>query len=139
MSLKTTLQSMTNVAFRALDGTLLPGVWMHRPLPTYDPVTGDVIAPPAALYEVSVLVSQYRRDEIDGVRILATDRRLCVMQALATNVPTPSVLMPQGLPVAPTVRDQVEIGGTLWRLVTVEQDAAGLTWCCQGRAEGEGA
>lgn len=123
MSLQTTLQSMTRHAFRALDGTLLPGVWMHRPLPTYDPLSGDVIAPPAALYEVSVLVSQYSREEIDGTRILATDRRLCVRQA--------------ELPVAPSVRDRIDVGGTVWALVQIAQDAAGLTWMCQGRAEGE--
>lgn len=137
MSLQTTLQAMTRQAFRHLNGTLQPGTWVHRALPTYDPQTGTVVAPAPALYPVSVLVSMYKREEIDGVRILATDRRLCVMQALATNVPTPSLLMPQGLPVIPTVRDQVEIGGTLWRLQAVEQDAAALTWCCQGRAEGE--
>lgn len=123
MSLQTTLHSLTRQAFLALNGTLPPAIWLHRALPTYDPATGEVVAPPAALYEVPVLVSQYRRDEIDGVRILATDRRLCVRQA--------------ALPVQPTVRDQVEIGGTLWHLLSVEQDAAGLTWCGQGRAEGE--
>lgn len=125
MNLQTTLQAMTRQAFRALDGTLLSGVWMHRALPVYDPVTGDVVAPPAALYEVSVLVSQYSREEIDGVRILATDRRLCVRQA--------------ELPVAPTVRDRLDVGGTLWSVQQLAQDAAGLTWQIQGRAEGEGA
>lgn len=123
MNLASTLQAMTRHAFAALDSTLLPGVWMHRPLPTYDPVTGDVIAPPAALYEVSVLVSQYTREEIDGVRILSTDRRLCVRQA--------------ELPVAPTVRDRIDVGGTLWQVLQLGQDAAGLTWQCQARAEGE--
>lgn len=124
MNLKTTLQSMTRQAFAALDGTLLPGVWMHRPLPTYDPQTGDVTAPPAALYEVSCLVSQYRRDDIDGVRVLSTDRKICVRQA--------------ALPVAPSVRDRIDVGGTLWLVVSLAQDAAGLTWSAQGRAEGEG-
>jgi hypothetical protein len=114
---------MTKHAFAALDGTLRPGVWMHRPLPTYDPSTGSVVAPPVVLYDVPVLVSEYRREEIDGTRILATDRRLCVRQA--------------ALPVAPHVRDRIDVGGTVWQLVTVAQDAAGLTWQCQGRAEGE--
>lgn len=123
MSLQATLQAMTRHAFAALDGTLRPGVWMHRPLPTYDPMTGDVVAPPAALYEVSVLVSQYRQEDIDGVRVLASDRRLCVRQA--------------ELPVAPSVRDRVDVGGTLWQVLQLAQDAAGLTWQCQGRAEGE--
>jgi hypothetical protein len=136
MSLQTTLQYMTRQAFRSLNGTLQVGTWVHRALPTYDASTGNVVAPAPALYPVAVIVSQYRRDEIDGVRILATDRRLCVMQGLVTD-PTPTDQVPQGLPVMPTVRDQVEVNGTLWVLVTVEQDAAGLTWQCQARAEGE--
>ena len=36
---------------------------------------------------VSVLVSSYPREEVDGVRILATDKRLCVYQALPTDTP----------------------------------------------------
>jgi hypothetical protein len=138
MSLQTTLQYMTRQAFRSLHGTLQVGTWVHRALPTYDPSTGIVSAPAPALYPVAVLVSQYRRDEIDGVRILATDRRLCVMQATVTDPQPPGSAVPQGLPVAPTVRDQVEIGSTLWHLLDIAQDSAGLTWQCQGRAEGEG-
>jgi hypothetical protein len=137
MSLQTTLQYMTRQAFRHLNGTLQPGTWVHRALPTYDPSTGNVVAPAPALSTVAVLVSMYRRDEIDGVRVLATDRRLCVMQGLVTD-PTPTDQVPQGLPVVPTVRDQVEVQGVLWRLKAVEQDAAGLTWQCQACAEGEG-
>lgn len=137
MSLTHTLQYMTRQAFRSLNGTLQAGTWVHRALPTYDPATGNVVAPAPTLYAVAVLVSMYRREEIDGVRILATDRRLCVMQALPSDPQPPGSAVPQGLPVSPTVRDQVESGGALWRLVTVEQDAAGLVWHCQGRAEGE--
>jgi len=131
MSLQTTLQYMTRQAFRSLNGTLQVGTWVHRALPTYDPATGTVVAPAPALYPVAVLVSQYRRDEIDGVRVLATDRRLCVMQGLVTD-PVPTDQVPQGLPVVPTVRDQVEVQGTLWKLVAIEQDAASLVWMCQG-------
>jgi hypothetical protein len=137
MSLQTSLQYMTRQAFRSLNGTLLPGTWVHRALPTYDPSTGNVVAPAPALYPVAVLVSMYKRDEIDGVRILATDRRLCVMQAVGTDPQPPGSAVPQGLPVMPTVRDQVEVQGTLWLLMDVAQDAAGLTWQCQARAEGE--
>ena len=134
MSLQTTLQYMTRRAFRSLNGTLLSGTWVHRAMPVYDASTGTVVAPAPALYPVDVLVSMYRKDEIDGVRILASDRRLCVFQALPTDGPAP---VPVGLSVVPTVRDQVEIGGTLWHIMSVEQDGASLTYQCQGRAEGE--
>lgn len=124
MSLAHTLRFMTAVAFRRLDGTLHPGVWHHRGLPTYDPATGTVTAPAAALYPVEVLVSEYKADEIDGVRVLSTDRRLCVRQ--------------ETLPVAPGLRDRVELDSTTWWfLVSQHQDAASLTWQFQGRAEGE--
>lgn len=138
MSLTHTLQAMTRQAFRALNGTLQPGTWVHRALPLYDPSTGSVVAPAPMLYPVSVLVSMYKREEIDGTRILATDRKLCVMQALTSDPQPPDSAVPQGLPVDPTVRDQVEIRGTLWHIIELSQDAAGLCWMCQGRAEGEG-
>lgn len=138
MSLQTTLQAMTRQAFRGLNGTLQPGTWVHRAMATYDPQTGGVSAPAPELFQVAVLVSQYRRDEMDGGRILASDRRLCVMQAVVTDPQAPESAVPQGLPVTPTVRDQVEVGGTLWLLLDVTQDAASLTWQCQARAEGEG-
>ena len=123
---------MTRVAFRALDGTLLPGVYHHRPLPVYDVTTGTVSAPGPALYDVQVLVSQYSREEVDGVRVLATDRKLCVRQA-------PPEAEPPGLPVTPTLRDRLDVQGTFWNIMALSQDAAGLTWVFQGRAEGEGA
>jgi hypothetical protein len=137
MSLQSTMQAMTRQAFRSLNGTLQPGTWVHRALPTYDPSSGNVVAPAPALYQVAVLVSMYKKDEIDGVRILATDRRLCVMQAAQSDPQPSGSAVPQGLPVAPTVRDQVEVQGTLWLLKAVEQDAAGLVWMCQGCSEGE--
>jgi hypothetical protein len=115
---------MSKVAFQRLDGTLHPGLLHHRGLPTYDPATGTVTSPAAEVYPVEVLVSQYRADEIDGVRVLSTDRRLCIRQ--------------ETLPVTPGLRDRVELdSATWWLLVRQEQDAAGLVWIWQGRAEGE--
>lgn len=137
MTLQTTLHAMTRQAFRSLNGTLQAGTWIHRALPTYDPATGNVVAPAPELLPVAVIVSMYRREEIDGVHILGTDRKLCVMQAVASDPQPPGSAVPQGLTVAPTVRDQVEVAGVLWRIVVLEQDAATLVWIAQARAEGE--
>lgn len=123
MTLQTTLQSLTAQAFRTLHSVLVPGLYLHQALPTYDPQTGTVVAPPPALYDVQVLVSQYSRQEIDGVRVLATDRKLGVEQAT--------------LPITPAARDSIELDGRTWEVLEVTQDAASLLWVCQGRAAGE--
>jgi hypothetical protein len=137
MSLLTTLQAQTRLAYRALNGVLQPGTWVQRGEGVYDPETGEVVEPAPQRYPVSVLVRQYPREEVDGVRILATDKQLCVYHALPSDVPPATLQVPQGLPVTPTVRDDVEIAGVTWRLVSVEEDAAQLTWQAQARAEGE--
>jgi hypothetical protein len=138
MSLLTTLQHHTRLAYRALNGVLQPGVWVQRGEGVYDPATGEVVEPEPVRVPVSVLVSSYPREEVDGVRILASDKRLCVMQALPSDVPPASPQVPLGLTLEPTLRDDIEIGGKVWQIITLEEDAARLTWQVQGRSEGEG-
>jgi hypothetical protein len=123
MSLQTSLQYMARQAFRSLNGTLLPGTYMNRAVGSYDPQTGTVLSPAPALYDVRVLVSQYRQQEIDGTRVLASDRRLCIEQSM--------------LPIVPSARDWIEIGHTVWNVLDIRQDAAGLVWEFQGRAAGD--
>jgi hypothetical protein len=124
MTLETTLQSLTAQAFRTLSSVLVPGLLVHHALPVYDPQTGRVVASPPALYDVAVLKSQYRREEIDGVLVLWTDRKLCIEQAT--------------LPVTPQNKDTVEIDGQTWSIEAVGKDTADLVWVLQGRAAGEG-
>jgi len=138
MSLLTTLQHHTRLAYRALNGVLQPGVWVQRGEGVYDPATGDVVEPEPVRVPVSVLVSSYPREEVDGVRILASDKRLCVMQALPTDVPPATPQVPLGLTLEPTLRDEIEIGTTVYHIVSIDEDAAQLTYQIQGRAEGEG-
>jgi hypothetical protein len=140
MSLLTTLQHHTRRAYRALDGVLQPGVWVQRGEGVYDPATGEIVQPEPERFPVSVLIRTYPREEVDGVRILAGDRQLFVFQALPTDVPALTPQVPLGLPVVPTVRDEVEIGDPvcIWHLVSLEEDAGRLTWQAQARSEGEG-
>jgi len=138
MSLLTTLQHHTRLAYRALNGVLQPGVWVQRGAGVYDPATGDVVEPEPVRVPVSVLVSSYPREEVDGVRILASDKRLCVMQALPTDVPPASPQVPLGLTIEPTLRDEIELGTTVYHVITIDADVARLTYQVQGRAEGEG-
>jgi hypothetical protein len=138
MSLLTTLQHHTRLAYRALNGVLQPGVWVQRGEGTYDPATGDVVEPDPVRVPVSVLVSTYPREEVDGVRILASDKRLCVMQALPTDAPPVTPQVPLGLTLEPTLRDEIEIGTTVYHIVSLDADVARLTYQIQGRAEGEG-
>lgn len=138
MSLLTTLQHHTRLAYRALNGVLAPGVWVQRGEGVYDPATGEVVEPEPVRVPVSVLVSSYPREEVDGVRILASDKRLCVMQALPTDVPPASPQVPLGLTLEPTLRDEIEIGTKVYHVVSIDADAAQLTYQIQGRAEGEG-
>ena len=79
----------------------------------------------------------YPREEVDGVRILATDKRLCVYQALPTDTPALTAQIPLGLTLEPSVQDEIELDGKVWHIVSIEEDAARLTWQVQGRAEGE--
>lgn len=137
MSLLTTLQHHTRLAYRALNGVLQPGVWVQRGEGVYDPATGEVVEPDPVRVAVSVLVSSYPREEVDGVRILASDKRLCVMQALPTDVPPQTPQVPLGLALEPTVRDEIEIGTKVFHIVTIDEDVAQLTYQIQGRAEGE--
>jgi hypothetical protein len=138
MSLLTTLQHHTRRAYRALDGVLQPGVWVQRSEGVYDPETGDVVEAEPQRYPVSVLIRNYPREEVDGVRILAGDRQLFVYQALPTDTPAVTPQVPLGLPVVPTLRDEIEVGGQVWHLVTLEEDAGRLTWQAQARSAGEG-
>jgi hypothetical protein len=138
MSLLTTLQHHTRLAYRALNGVLQPGIWVQRGEGVYDPATGDVVEPEPVRVPVSVLVSSYPREEVDGVRILASDKRLCVMQALPSDVPPVTPQVPLGLTLEPTLRDDIEIGTTVYHLITIDADVAQLTYQIQGRAEGEG-
>lgn len=138
MSLQTTLYYMARQAYRGLNGVLQPGVWVQRGEGVYDPSTGEVVEPEPARYQVHVLLRQYPKDEVDGVRVLSTDKQLFVYQGLPTDVPPLSPQVPQGLPVQPTVRDEVEVGGVTWHLVSLDQDTARLTWQAQARSEGEG-
>ena len=137
MSLLTTLQHHTRLAYRALNGVLQPGVWVQQGAGVYDPETGEVVFPEPVRVAVSVLVSSYPREEVDGVRILATDKRLCVYQALPTDTPALTPQMPLGLPLEPSVQDAIELDGKTWHIVSLDEDAARLTWQVQGRAEGE--
>ena len=137
MSLLTTLQHHTRLAYRALNGVLQPGVWVQRGEGVYDPETGEVVEPDPVRVAVSVLVSSYPREEVDGVRILSSDRRLCVMQALPTDVPPQTPQVPLGLALEPTERDEIELDGKVWHILSLEEDAARLTWQVQGRAEGD--
>ena len=137
MSLLTTLQSQTRLAYRALNGVLQPGVWVRRGEPVYDPVSGTVVDPAPERLPVSVLIRNFPREEVDGVRILATDRQLFVYQALPTDVPPTTPQVPVGLTGVPTVRDEVEVAGVVWELVSIEEDAARLTWQAHARAAGE--
>ena len=104
----------------------------------YDPGSGEVVQPEPVRIPVSVLIRNYPRQEIDGVRVVAGDRQLFVYQGLPTDVPPLSSEVPLGLPIIPTLRDEVEVGGKVWHLVTLEEDAARLTWQAQARTEGEG-
>lgn len=137
MSLLTTLQHHTRLAYRALNGVLQPGTWVQSLPGVYNPVTGDVVEPEPVRVPVSVLVSAYPREEVDGVRILASDKRLCVYQALPTDVPALTPQVPLGLTLEPTVRDEIEVDGKVWHVLSVDEDVAKLTWIVQGRAEGE--
>ena len=71
MSLLTTLQHHTRLAYRALNGVLQPGIWVQQAAGVYDPETGEVVEPEPVRVPVSVLVSSYPLAEVDGVRILA--------------------------------------------------------------------
>jgi hypothetical protein len=137
MSLLTTLQYHTRLAYRALNGVLQPGMWVQRGEGVYDPETGDVVEGEPVRVPVSVLVSSYPREEVDGVRILSTDRRLCVYQALPTDTPPVTPQVPLGLTLEPTIQDDIEVDGKVWHIVSLDEDAARLTWQVQGRAEGE--
>lgn len=137
MSLLTTLQHHTRLAYRALNGVLQPGVWVQRGAGVYDPETGEVVQPEPVRVPVSVLVSSYPREEVDGVRILSTDKRLCVYQALPTDTPPVTPQAPLGLTLEPTIQDDIEVDGKIWHIVSLEEDAARLTYQVQGRAEGE--
>lgn len=138
MSLLTTLQHHTRLAYRALNGVLQPGTWVQQGEGVYDPGSGQVVEPDPVRIPVSVLVSSYPREEVDGVRILATDKRLCVYQALPTDTPPPTAQIPLGLPIIPTLRDDIAIGADVYHIVTWEEDVARLTFQVQGRTEGEG-
>jgi hypothetical protein len=137
MSLLTTLQHHTRLAYRALNGVLQPGVWVQQAAGVYDPETGDVVEGEPVRVPVSVLVSSYPREEVDGVRILATDKRLCVYQALPTDTPALTPQIPLGLTLEPTMQDDIEVGGKTYHIVSLEADVAQLTYQVQGRAEGE--
>ena len=138
MSLLTTLQHHTRLAYRALNGVLQPGMWVQRGEGVYDPETGEVVQPEPVRVPVSVLVSSYPREEVDGVRILATDKRLCVYQALPTDTPAMTPQVPLGLTLEPSVQDDIELDGKTWHVLSVDEDAARLTWIVQARAEGQG-
>lgn len=137
MSLLTTLQSHTRLAYRALNGVLQPGTWVQQGPGVYDPNTGEVVFPEPVRAAVSVLVASYPREEVDGVRILSTDKRLCVYQALPTDTPALTPQIPLGLTLEPSVQDAIELDGKTWHIISLEEDAARLTWQVQGRAEGE--
>ena len=137
MSLLTTLQHHTRLAYRALNGVLQPGIWVQRGQGVYDPATGEVVEPDPVRVAVSVLVSSYPREEVDGVRILASDKRLCVMQALPTDLPPAAPQVPLGLTLEPTERDEIELDGKVYHIISLEEDAARLTYQVQGRAEGD--
>ena len=137
MSLLTTLQHHTRLAYRALNGVLQPGVWVQRGEGVYDPETGDVVEPDPVRVPVSVLIRNYPREEVDGVRILTTDKQLFVYQALPTDTPALTPQVPLGLALVPTLRDEVEVAGVTWHIITLEADAARLTYQVQARSEGE--
>jgi len=137
MSLLSTLQHHTRLAYRALNGVLQPGFWVQQGPGVYDPNTGEVVFPEPVREAVSVLVSSYPREEVDGVRILATDRRLCVYQALPTDTPAVTPQIPLGLTLEPSVQDAIELDGKVWHIIALAEDVARLTWIVQGRAEGE--
>ena len=61
---------------------LQPGFWVQQGEGVYDPETGDVVEPEPVRVPVSVLVSSYPREEVDGVRILSDRQAVCVYQAL---------------------------------------------------------
>lgn len=123
MSTHQAMQFMNAVLHRVLDGVQLEASFLHRGLPVYDPATGTVLAPGVETHDVPVLLLRFRASEVDGVRVLTTDRRLHIEQAL--------------LPVTPALRDRVEVGGHTYQVLLVSQDAAGLVWSLHGRVEGE--
>lgn len=123
MSTHQAMQMMNAVLHRVLDGVQREGTYLHRGLPVYDPATGTVLAPGVESYAVPVLLLRFRAADVDGVRVLTTDRRIHVEQAL--------------LPVTPANRDRVEVAGVTYQVLEVRQDAAGLVWSLHGRLEGE--
>jgi len=69
--------------------------------PAYDPTPGT-----PASHAVTFAVTDYRNQEIDGVRVLATDKKVLLAKA--------------GLSIEPTTSDKLLIGGVSHSIVRIE-------------------
>ena len=91
------------------------------PEPTLNLTTGGLTQTGTAA-SYAMLLQRYRREEIDGVRVLDGDRMAKYPVDDFTGVPT--------------VRDTITIAGVVWSVIGVEQKANEGLWVWQLRRTG---
>lgn len=87
----------------------------------YNPATGKKTTTAATDYPVDAIVKTYDQNEIDGSKVLTTDRKAIVRQAQCSEAG------------AIKTSDNFVVDGVVKTIADVGQDAIGVTWVLQVR------
>ena len=87
---------------------------------TYNPATGTTTSTTTD-YPADAIITEYKQNEIDGTKVLSTDRKALVRQAQVENAGT---LL---------TSDKFVVDGVSETIVNVGQDAVGVLWVLQVR------
>lgn len=88
---------------------------------TYSTITGKSTTTTGSDYNTDAIVKTYNQNEIDGTKIMSTDRKALIRQAQVASAGTI------------TTTDKFVINGVTKTIVNVGQDAVGTLWILQIR------
>lgn len=120
MGLRSVIASAVASGVAAL-GDLRTSVGYYQPSAnTYDPSTGATTRTETVQTIPDAILTSYKQSDIDGDRVLETDRKLIIQTSRLAAEPRKG-------------EDQVDIAGTRWRVQDWKTDPAGATYTIQLR------
>jgi len=120
MSLRTTVQRAVKTGLKAMDDIQETATYGGVTTTAYDPATGTITETSGGGGVVKMVFTSFSFMEIDGVAVLANDRKVIIASL--------------DLDVTPTLNDTItRADGSAWNVIGIKTDPAGAAWVLQIR------
>ena len=120
MSLRTTVQRAVKTGLKAMDDIQETATYSGVTTTAYDPATGTITETSGGGGVVKMVFMSFSFMEIDGVAVLANDRKVIIASL--------------DLDVTPTLNDTItRADGSAWNVIASKTDPAGAAWVLQIR------